>query len=193
MENIAKFIYELGQLKRVKRSGNWIMGVKDPETVAEHAYRATIIGRILSELEGADINKVTTMMLLHDIPETRINDIHKVGARYIDFKSAEKAAMKDQLKRLPPKLAKEMEELFIELEERKTKESIVAKEADYLECAFQAKEYYEQGYKDGINWINNVERVLTTKSAKALMKQLKKTSYNDWWKDLKNVPKTIKE
>lgn len=193
MQNIAKFIYELGQLKRVKRSGSWIMGVKDPETVAEHAFRAAIIGRILAELENANINKVTTMLLLHDIPEARINDIHKVGARYIDFKSAEKAAMKDQLKRLPPNLSKEMEELFVELEERKTKEAIIAKEADYLEVAFQAKEYYEQGYKDGMNWVNNVERVLTTKSAKALMKQLKKTSYNDWWKDLKNVPKTIKE
>ncbi len=193
MENIAKFIYELGLLKRVKRSGNWAMGVKDPETVAEHVFRAAIIGRILAELENADINKVTTMLLLHDIPETRINDLNKINARYIDFKKAEKAAMKDQLKRLPPKLAKEMNSLFIELEQRKTKEAIIAKEADYLECAFQAKEYMEQGYKEGIHWINNVERVLKTKSAKKLMKQLKSTSCSSWWKDLKLIPKTIRE
>lgn len=193
MRNIANFIFELGQLKRIKRSGMWLIGIKDPDTVAEHIFRSVIIARILAELEDADINKVTTMCLLHDIPETRINDIHKVGARYLDFKKAEKESMKDQLERLPPKLAKEMQELFSELEERKTKESIIAKESDYLETAFQAKEYLEQGYKDAQNWINNVERVLTTNSAKNLMKLLKKTSYNDWWKNLKKVPKTIKE
>ncbi len=193
MNNIANFIFELGQLKRVKRSGSWLMGVKDPESVAEHTHRATIIGRILAELENADINKVTTMLLLHDVPETRINDIHKVGARYLDFKKAEKESMKDQVERLPKNLAKEMQELFLELEERKTKEAIIAKEADYLEVAFQAKEYLEQGYKDAQDWIDNVEKVLVTKSAKELMKQLKKTSYNDWWKGLEKIPKTIKE
>jgi len=193
MQNIANFIFELGQLKRIKRSGVWLIGVKDPDTIAEHVFRSTIIARILAELENADINKVTTMCLLHDIPETRINDIHKVGAKYLDFKTAEKNSMKDQLTQLPSKLSKEMQLLFSELEERKTKESIIAKEADYLEMAFQAKEYLEQGYKDAQNWIDNVEKVLTTNSAKKLMKLLKKTSYNDWWKDLKKVPKTIKE
>ena len=193
MKNIANFIFELGHLKRVRRSGSWLMGVKDPESVAEHAHRATIIGRILAELEKADTNKVTTMLLLHDVPETRINDIHKVGARYLDFKKAEVASLNDQVKNLPDNLSKEMKNLFLELEERKTKEAIIAKEADYLEVAFQAKEYMEQGYKDAQIWIDNVDKVLVTKSAKELMKQLKKTSYNDWWKGLKKVPKTIKE
>jgi len=105
----------------------------------------------------------------------------KLGGKLIVILNNDKQA---QLKKGKP---------FMELEERKTKEAIIAKEADYLEVAFQAKEYMEQGYKDAQIWIDNVDKVLVTKSAKELMKQLKKTSYNDWWKGLKKVPKTIKE
>lgn len=33
----AGFLMEMGMLKRAKRSGWWITGVKDPETIAEHS------------------------------------------------------------------------------------------------------------------------------------------------------------
>ncbi|CAM5298637.1 HD domain-containing protein [Streptomyces californicus] len=33
----AGFLLEMGMLKRAKRSGWWIAGVKDPETIAEHS------------------------------------------------------------------------------------------------------------------------------------------------------------
>jgi putative hydrolases of HD superfamily len=192
MKNIAKFFLELGQLKRVKRSGWWLAGIKDPETIAEHSYRSAIMARILAELEGADVNKVTTMMLIHDIPEARINDLHKVGSRYIDFKKAEKAAFKEQLERLPKKIADEFYSLFIEMGEKKTKEAIIAKDVDLLECAIQAKEYLDQNYKDAQNWIDNVEKGLKTKSAKEILKILKKSGANDWWYGLKHIEHLLK-
>jgi putative hydrolases of HD superfamily len=37
MSNIAKYLYEIGQLKRVKRSGWWMAEIVDPESVAEHS------------------------------------------------------------------------------------------------------------------------------------------------------------
>lgn len=189
MKNIAKFFYELGQLKKIKRSGWWIANIKDPETVAEHSFRAIMVGRILAELEGADINKVTTMLLFHDIPETRINDIHKIGSRYIDNKKAEELAVKDQVKDLPSSIAKEMLALYEESAEKKTKEAIIAKDADLLECAITAKEYIELGYKDCQDWINNVEKRLKSKTAKDILELVKKTPSNSWWQGLKNIPK----
>ncbi|GGP44124.1 hypothetical protein GCM10010214_16250 [Streptomyces abikoensis] len=36
----AGFLLEMGMLKRAKRSGWWIAGVKDPETIAEHSFRS---------------------------------------------------------------------------------------------------------------------------------------------------------
>ncbi|GAA2641235.1 HD domain-containing protein [Paractinoplanes durhamensis] len=38
-EAIAAFGYELGLLKRVRRTGWWHAGVRDPESVAEHTMR----------------------------------------------------------------------------------------------------------------------------------------------------------
>jgi len=189
VENTAKFLYELGMLKRARRSGWWCAGVKDPETIAEHSFRAAIIARILAEMEGADMNKVTTMTLFHDVPETRINDLHKVGQRYIDFKKAETAAFNEQVERLPPKIAAELKELWVEMREMKTLEAKCFKDADYLECAIQAKEYLELGYKDCQDWINNVKVRLRTKSAKKLFKQVMKTASNSWYHGLKKLEK----
>ena len=192
MKNIAKFFFELGQLKKVKRSGWWLAGVKDPESVAEHSFRATIIARILAEMENADVNKATTMVLFHDVPEARINDLHKVGARYIDFEKAEVASLKEQVERLPKKIADEMAALYKEMLQGKTKEAIIAKDADLLECAIQAKEYLEQNYKDCENWIYNVGKKLKTKSAKEILKLIKKTNSNSWWYGLKHIKPLLK-
>lgn len=187
MKEIAKFFFELGQLKRVKRSGWWTIGVDNPESVAEHVNRAAIIGRIIAELENADVNKVTTMLLIHDIPEARINDLHKLGSRYINKKKSERMAFEEQLQRLPQKIADEFLSLYDEMEEKKTKEAIIAKDVDLLECAIQAKEYLDKGYKEAQDWINNVEKGLKTKSAKEILRIVKKTNSNDWWKGLKYV------
>ena len=189
VENTAKFLYELGVLKRTRRSGWWIAGIKDPETIAEHCFRTAIIARILAEMENADLNKVTTMALFHDVPEARINDLHKVGQRYIDFKDAETKSFNDQVKTLPPKLAKELKDLWNEMNERKTKEAIILKDADYLECAITAKEYVEIGYKECQDWINNVKVRLKTKSAKKIFNQIMKTKPSSWYKGLKKLEK----
>lgn len=50
----AGYLYEMGMLKRAKRAGWWIVGVKDPETIAEHSFRTAVIGAVLAMMEGAD-------------------------------------------------------------------------------------------------------------------------------------------
>jgi 5'-deoxynucleotidase YfbR-like HD superfamily hydrolase len=192
MKKIAKFFFELGQLKRVKRSGWWAAGIKDPETVAEHSFRSIIIGKVIAELEGADSNKVVNMLMFHDIPETRINDLHKIGARYVDYKVPESKALKEQMQNLPKKISDEILNNFKEMHDKKTKEAIIAKDTDLLECAIQAKEYLEQNYKDCDNWISNVEKQLKTKSAKLILKEIKKTNSNSWWYGLKHIKELLK-
>ena len=44
-KEIANYLYELGVLKRVRRSGWWLAGVKDAESVAEHSFRRTGSGK----------------------------------------------------------------------------------------------------------------------------------------------------
>lgn len=54
MNSMAKYLYEMGQLKRVKRSGWWMAGITDTESVVEHSFRTAMLGYILASLERAD-------------------------------------------------------------------------------------------------------------------------------------------
>jgi len=187
MNDIAKFLYEVGQLKRVKRSGWWLINIADPENVADHSHRAAVIGFLLARLEKADPYKTVMMCLFNDLHEARINDLHKVGQRYIDFKQAETKAHKEQVERLPSAIGKEVFGLHEEFQAQKTKESIIARDADLLENAVQAREYIGIGYDAAQDWIDNIKTILMTDSAKTLMAELEKTDPNSWWKGLKRI------
>ena len=183
--NIAKFLYEMGQLKRVKRSGWWIAGVKDPETVAEHSFRTAVITYLLARLEGVDPGKAVLMALFHDMQEARTNDAHRIVRRYADWKNVDKKAIKEQCIRLPDEMAKQMVTLFEEFEEDVSLEARVVRDADLLECIVQACEYQALGYHDVIDWIFNAQAALKTESAKKIAAECIKTEPKEWWQGLK--------
>ncbi len=188
IKDTANFIFELNQLKRLKHNGFKLCGVKDPDSIAEHVMRAAQIGYILAVMEGIKSpEKVAAMVLIHDNGEIRIGDHHKVSARYFDTKAAEHHAFSDQLNQLGYAISEKWKKYFNEFENRNTKEGIVAKDADWLEQAFQAKEYADSGYESAKDWINNVEKALETKSAKLLLVEMKKIKFTDWWVGLKKM------
>ncbi len=127
---------------------------------------------------------VVMMSLLNDLHEARINDLHKVGHRYIDFKAAEQKAAKEQLAKLPPDIRKELTRWSRELQRQSTKASIIARDADLLECMIQGKEYAAQGHPKAIDWMRRPAHLLNTKSAKQLARRLKSWSPDQWWQNL---------
>ncbi|MFA6928087.1 MAG: HD domain-containing protein [Patescibacteria group bacterium] len=188
IKNIVNHIFEMSQLKRQRHSGFQLAGVKNPDTVAEHVMRAAQIGYILAVMEGdANPEKVAAMVLIHDNGEARVGDQNKVSARYFSVKDAEAEAFSDQLKNLGGEIEKKWQAYFNEFENRNTKEGIIAKDADWLETAFQAKEYVDVGFVFTEDWIKNVEKALETASAKKIIKEMKKTKFTDWWKGLKKM------
>jgi putative hydrolase of HD superfamily len=183
--DIAKFLYEMGQLKRVKRSGWWIAGVNDPESVAEHSFRTAAIAHLLAHLEGVDTGKAVLMALFHDLPEARTNDAHRIVRRYADWKDVDKKAIAEQSKRLPDGVAKEITLLFEEFEKEDSFEAKVVRDADLLECIVQAREYQALGYNDVADWIINARAALKTDSAKKIAAECLKTEPKEWWQGLK--------
>ncbi len=183
-EDLAKFFFELGTLKRTERAGWSVTGISKPEVIAAHAYRATVIGYMLAELEKVDKDKVMRMLMFHDIPETRIGDLHKVAASYLNSEEGETKAAADQSRLLPPAVGSEYIELVREFNEKKTKEAIVARDADYLEAALTAKEYLINGYKHSEEFLERIRKVLVTSSAKKLLVEIEKSD-GFWWKGLK--------
>lgn len=181
IKNIVNLIFEAFHLKIIKHEWWKIAWIKDPDSVAEHSLNAAQIGYILAKMEWADANKVATMLVWHDIAETRIWDFHKIAAKYItNKKEIEKNIMNDQFNLFEFK--EDIFKLFEEYEEKTTLEWMIAKDADYLEVAFQWKIYLESWYKDTQNWIDNVWKALKTPSAKAIWEEMTKSSFTDWWK-----------
>jgi putative hydrolase of HD superfamily len=187
MNDIAKYLYEMGQLKRVKRSGWWMTGITDPESVAEHTFRTAILGYLLASLEGADPMKTASICLFHDTPETRTNDLHRLGKRYIEVKESEKTVLGEQLSRLPQPIARDVAGLVEEYEARESLESRVAHDADALECLIQAREYQVQGYAEVQDWIDNCRAALKTDAAQNLAEACLRVEPREWWQGLKKM------
>lgn len=174
-------------LKRVKRSGWWAENIKDPETVAEHSFRTGIIALILAKMEGLDddsANRLCAAGVFHDMLEARIGDMNKVTARYVTVKeSLEEKVIKDQIADLPS----DIKNAIPKTKKLSVLERSILRDADYLECAFQAKEYSDAGNKGTFGWISHIEKRLKTKSAKKLILQMKRMDSNSWWEGLKKL------
>ena len=162
----VNFFAEAGLLKKIKRSGWWVAGIKDPESVAEHSFRCAVIGYYLAHEEKVDPLKVLLMTLFNDIHEARINDLHKMGHYYIDFREAEKKVFRDQVEHLNPSVKKELQTIRGHYDTQSTKESIVARDADILECLIQAKEYYDNGHTKAKKFFKRAPDHLKTKTAR---------------------------
>lgn len=72
---IAQKIQEVNKVvkcKRLKRTG-WVKSqIPDPETVAEHSFRVSLLAMILAPQFKVDQTKVTKMALIHDLGELRL-------------------------------------------------------------------------------------------------------------------------
>lgn len=156
-------------------------GIKDPESVADHSFRCAVIGYYMAHLEKADPFRVMAMALFNDVHEARINDLHKMGHHYIDFKEAEQKVFKDQVAGLEKSVKDEMTALRLEYDAQRTRASIIARDADILECLLQAKEYYDNGYRKARKFFKTAPDHLKTKSARTLWKRIQKWDSGRWW------------
>ncbi len=187
IDNIMNYLYEIGQLKRVKRAGWWMAGIADPESVAEHSFRTAILGYLLASLEKADPMKTAMMCLFHDTPEARIMDLHRTAKHYLDVESGEAQARSEQVARLPQHTAHSILALFDDYEGRHSREAQLAHEADLLECLIQAREYQTQGYTQVQDWIDNCKAALQTEAARNIAEACLTIEPGEWWRGLNTI------
>lgn len=181
---IIDFFSEAGLLKLIKRSGWWVLGIKNPESVAEHSFRCAVIGYVLAKMEKANSEKVLMMAIFNDLQEARITDMHKMAQRYVEYQKAEDKAFQEQISPLPNSIKDELSRIHKEYRNQKTKESIIARDADILECLIQAKEYYQQGFRQAVKFMKKAPTHLKSKSSKKLWKLARTMDLNVWWEAL---------
>jgi len=177
MKDIANFLFEVGILSKTPRSGFHFLGTGD-QSVAEHVNRTVFIGYTLASLEkDVDTSKVIKMCLFHDIAEGRVSDLNYVHQKYVVRKENE--AVSDLVKTLP--FGKDLKEIIDEYEERKTKEAILAKDADNLEWIISLKEQVCIGNVRAEEWIKSAVKRLKCEISKKIAKAILEADSNDWW------------
>jgi len=187
MDKIIKFFSEIGKLKRMPRRGLVIREIKNPETIAEHTFRAAIMAWVLSEHRNKKLNleKLFKLALIHDLCEVYAGDttpydsilpkdkkkrreLLKTWPRFSEEEKKklaeekykrEKKGLKTLIKDLPIKLKKEIMGLWLDYVNGSTKEGRFFRHADRVENFLQASEYWREGQKIALKpyWIQAEE------------------------------------
>ncbi|MDQ1252109.1 MAG: hypothetical protein QG646_1224, partial [Euryarchaeota archaeon] len=146
-----------------------------------------VIGYVLSKLENANSSEVIIMCLFHDIHETRLNDIHKLGQKYFNMEEAENSAFLEQMRRLPDFVSSPLKMAMSNFKNCESLEAKIVSDADKLECLLQAREYQSQGFASVFDWISSCSNNLKTKSAKELAEKCIQIEPHEWWNGLKKL------
>jgi len=177
MENLVNFIFEVGMLQKTPRTGFQFLG-SGCESVAEHILRTIFIGYTLCKLEkDTDEFKVMKMCLVHDLPEARTGDMNYVNKKYVAVN--ESKAVDELTATLF--FGDDIKSAIDEFNERKSKESLIAHDADQLALIYQLKEYGDLGNKYSREWIGFAKRRLSTEAAKKMVEKIIETDSSQWW------------
>ena len=117
------------------------------------------------------------MCLFHDLAEARTSDLNYVHQKYTE--SDEHKAIADLAKTLG--FGNDILNLLREMKDKKTKEAVIAKDADQIEWLLSLKEETDTGNSRASTWIPSAVKRLKTDSAKQLAEVIVNTSSDDWW------------
>ena len=170
-------MFEVGMLKKTPRTGYQFLG-SGKESVAEHSFRMTLIGYLLSLQEPkADAMKTTLMCLFHDLHEARTGDHNYVNKRYVQID--EDKAVQDLAKGLP--IRDEIVSLTREFTEGKSLEACISRDADQLDLILSLKEEQDLGNPYAREWLRYAVKRLQTESARKMAQEILQTDSTEWW------------
>lgn len=138
------------KLKNIIRTGwkDWNVQRERLESIAEHIFGVQMLAIAMkSEFEyDVDISKVIMMIAIHELWEIIIWDLTEFQITRHEKEKLEHEAVHNILKDLID--GENIEKLFLEFDEHKTKEAKFAYQCDKLECDLQCKLYDEEGCVD---------------------------------------------
>jgi putative hydrolase of HD superfamily len=177
LQAVLDFLFEAGTLRNILRAHRQRLGIT-ADNIADHSFRVALTGYFLGQAEGADLAKVLTMCLFHDITDTRTGDHNWVQKSYVATDEAR--AQADQLKRVlaSDALLRILKEYAI----GRSLEARVAKDADVLEEMLTLREYELMGSTEASRWLATENRpdALQTETAKALAGRIRSADPQAW-------------
>ncbi|MBD3208067.1 MAG: HD domain-containing protein [Candidatus Nealsonbacteria bacterium] len=206
MENTLKFLLEVNKLKQTQRTG-WVwLGVDNPETIAEHIFRVTVMNWLLAirSRPELDAKKIIKRSLAHDLCEVYAGDItpywdllpedeeerKEALKRWVRLPrkekeerakkkfETEKESLQQLLQYLEPETRGEIFSSWMDYERGITPEGRFAKQGDKVETLIQAIEYFGTGEDTPvIGWWEETEEVVEDKVFVDLLKSIQKKFY----------------
>ncbi|MDD2696747.1 MAG: HD domain-containing protein [Candidatus Pacebacteria bacterium] len=170
MKNLLNFLIEVGKLKKMPRRGWVINQIKNPESIAEHVFRAAILGWLLAQKKNLKTDRIVKIALVHDLCEIyagdttpydsvlpkdkkKLRELMKTWPRFSNYERRIQALHKYKKEEkgfnkliaiLPLDLKKEIKNFWFDYEHGLTQEGRFFRQADRMENFLQALEYWKK-------------------------------------------------
>ena len=167
-ENLLAFFSEVEKLKGMKRQGWVINGIKNPESAAQHNFRASLMTWVLAQKKrGLDMEKILKISFIHELGKIYAGDITPYDTMLSERLAKNKEVLKNWPKlpeskwnqlakarfkkeekgfnkivsKLPARLKNEAVKLWLEYKKGTSPEAKFFRQVDGLENFLQAMEY----------------------------------------------------
>ena len=177
-KKVINYYVLCNKLKDVIRTGrkDWNVQRERLESVAEHIFGVQMLAIAMKSEYNYDVDilKVIMMIAIHELWETVIWDLTEFQVSREEKIRIEHDAVHEILKDLID--WEEIEKIFLEFDEHKTKEANFAYQCDKLECDLQCKLYDEEWCVD----LNKQEscNAIENERVQKLLKE------NKWWSEM---------
>lgn len=160
-QDVAKrLLTAAATLKRLPRTGWLMLGVAQPESVADHSHAVALLALLLTEqinvdpgkqgLDGPlDVGRVLQIAVVHDLAESLVTDLPHRATRLIGKAAkhqAEAAALAEICAGWPN--VERVLSLWTEYAEQTSPEARLVHDADKLELVHQAMTYAATGHRN---------------------------------------------
>ena len=176
--HLLDLLLQANRLKVTPRGGWAVRGLNDVESVADHSFGVVFVALILAELtqKPVDREKVLTMALIHDLPESAITDIPSPALRYFPAgakRHAELNAITEILSGFP--FSEQLRNWWQEFEDRTSVEGRLVRDADRLELLLQAYIYERTSANQYLDefWVDQDDREFEFEVTRQLFLTLK--------------------
>lgn len=145
--SLLELLLELQTLDRIPRSGYFLRGISDCESIAEHTCQLALLVWLLAADEpGLDRSKAVELALMHDLAELRIGDLPRTASAYLPSEvkhAAERKAAADILAPADPRA----QALYDEYDRGETREARFVKACDKLQLMIKVTVYERWGQR----------------------------------------------
>ncbi len=152
--NILNFYKDYIKLEQVIRKG-WLMcnvPADRIESVADHTLQLILLANIITKELNFELDnqKLTEMLLIHDLGEVIVGDISEVEENRDIKKAKEAEAVKSLFSKLSSEIGQHYYSLWLEMENQNTPLSKFAYLLDKIDAVIKSGIYEEQYNLDGL-------------------------------------------